>query len=302
MRTVQCRTGVRGISLSLASACAALLLSACAKQSPVAPASDAVDAGAAQVSELNWARDALKRNPRIEIVATDTSAGVFTIRVKETGEVRAVKVNELAAVPLATLTAQARTPATTPTSTSEPTQQPQPATDPAKDEPASASPTSTPTSTMTASQGPATSSNYTIERTDGQVKVSGPGVSIVSTGTTTVTPSEAAANQRSIEPIICEGRRMLHLDDRNIYVDGNAIIARGGCELYITNSRITASGTGVVIGDAVVHIANSTIEGGAASFDASDSAKVYMRSSTFQGVPRRAENAVVQDQGGNQWQ
>ena len=162
---------------------------------------------------------------------------------------------------------------------------------------------SSPASTLAAAPAPTSGSNphYTIERTDGQVKVSGPGVSIVSSGTATVTASEGAAGQRSMEPIICEGRRMLHFDNRNIYVDGDAIIARGGCELYITNSRVAASGTGVVIVDATVHIANSTIEGSLASFDARDGAKVYVRSSTLQGLPRRAEKAVVQDQGGNQW-
>ena len=94
---------------------------------------------------------------------------------------------------------------------------------------------------------------------------------------------------------------MLHFDNRNIYVEGDAIIARGGCELYITNSRVVADGTGIVVRDAVVHIANSTIEGGAASFDADDTSKMYLRSSTFQGLPRRSERATVQDQGGNQW-
>lgn len=94
---------------------------------------------------------------------------------------------------------------------------------------------------------------------------------------------------------------MLHLDNRTLRVDGDAVIARGGCELHITNSRIAASGTGVVIEDAIVHIANSTIEGAAASFAAGSQAKVFARSSTFHGLPRRAEGALVQDQGGNEW-
>jgi hypothetical protein len=109
------------------------------------------------------------------------------------------------------------------------------------------------------------------------------------------------ASQRTVDPMICEGHRMLHFDSRSIYVDGDAIIARGGCELYITNSRIVAAGTGVVVLDAVVHISNSTIEGSTASFDAGDNARMYLRASTFQGLPRRGERAVVQDQGGNQW-
>jgi len=94
---------------------------------------------------------------------------------------------------------------------------------------------------------------------------------------------------------------MLKLDDRKIYVEGDAIIARGGCELYITNSTIVASGTGLIVEDAIVHVANSHIEGLNGSFNATDRAKMFVRTSTFQGVPRRAEFASVLDQGGNQW-
>ena len=94
---------------------------------------------------------------------------------------------------------------------------------------------------------------------------------------------------------------MLHFDNRSIYVNGDAITVRGGCELFITNSRIVASGTGIVVQDAVVHVSNSHIEGAVGSFDATDRAKMYVRGTTFQGVPRRAELAMVQDQGGNRW-
>jgi hypothetical protein len=125
-------------------------------------------------------------------------------------------------------------------------------------------------------------------------------VSIVSSGKGSVTRSPNSAGTRAAEPIICEGKRLLKLDDRNIFVDGDAIIARGGCELYITNSRIVASGTGLIVEDAIVHIANSHIEG-VSAYSASDRAKMFVRTSTFQGVPRRAEFASVLDQGGNQW-
>lgn len=142
---------------------------------------------------------------------------------------------------------------------------------------------------------------YTIERTGGQIRVSGPGVSIVSAGTGRAESDVSPANARAVDPVICEGRRMLQLDSRDIYVEGDAIVARGGCELYITNSRIIASGTGLVVDDAIVHVANSHIEGAAGSFSATDRAKMFVRTSTFDGVPRRAEFASVLDQGGNVW-
>jgi hypothetical protein len=302
MPIVQCRANARGIlPLFGAASIAALMLSACTKSTPESSPPEVIatsNPADTRAGELNWASDALKRNPTIEVVATDTNAGVFTVRFKDSGEVRAMKLNELAAVPVASLTV-ARTPVTVdaqaPATTT--AAAPPPETTAAASAPAAT--TSAPTATAQNAAGG--NPNYTIERADGQVKVSGPGVSIVSTGTSTVSATQGAAGQRSAEPIICEGRRMLHFDNRNIDVDGDAIVARGGCELYITNSRVIASGTAVVIRDATVHIANSTIEGAAASFDANDSAKVYVRSSTFQGLPRRAERAVVQDQGGNQW-
>lgn len=94
---------------------------------------------------------------------------------------------------------------------------------------------------------------------------------------------------------------MLHLDNRTIAASGNAIIARGGCELYITNSHINAAATAIVVEDAIVHIANSTIEGGTASLDAGDRSHVLVRSSTFKGMQKRSARADIQDQGGNQW-
>jgi hypothetical protein len=129
--------------------------------------------------------------------------------------------------------------------------------------------------------------------------VSGPGISIVSSGTPGA--AQAAAAQRKADPIICEGQRRIQLDGRDIQVDGDAVTARAGCELYITNSRIVASGTGVVVQDAVVHIANSYIEGASGSIAAEGGSRMFLRGSTFNGLQRRDSLASVQDQGGNQW-
>ena len=155
---------------------------------------------------------------------------------------------------------------------------------------------------MAAAPTPATAQTkpYTIERTDGQLKISGPGISVVSAAKGTNAAQEAQSS-RSAEPIICEGHRMLHFDGRNISVEGDAITVRGGCELYITNSNIVASGTGIVVHDGTVHITNSYIEGASGSFEADSQAKVFVRGSTFQGLSRRDQLAMVQDQGGNRW-
>jgi hypothetical protein len=142
---------------------------------------------------------------------------------------------------------------------------------------------------------------YTIDRSGGQIRVSGPGVSIVSSSANNAAGTQASAGRRAVDPFICEGRRTLQLDNRDIYVDGDAITVRSGCEVFITNSQIVASGTGIIVQDATVHVSNSHIEGASASFQAEDRAKMFVRGSTFQGVSRRAELATVQDQGGNRW-
>ena len=144
--------------------------------------------------------------------------------------------------------------------------------------------------------------DYTVERSGDQVRVSGPGLSIVSAGTAAAATGKADAGPKTVDPIICEGPRMMQLNDRQISVDGDAITARGGCELHITNSRIVATGTGVVVRDATVHITNSEIEGARASFDAGPGAKVFLQGATLKGTTRRDERAEVQEQGGNRWQ
>ena len=51
--------------------------------------------------EMSWARAALERNAAIEVVATDQQSRTFTVRVKDTGEVRTVRADQVMAAPLA---------------------------------------------------------------------------------------------------------------------------------------------------------------------------------------------------------
>lgn len=292
-------TQVHILSPRLAAACTAVLaLAACDRfAQPPAAAPDTAEL------ELAWARAALERNPNIEVVASDAQGRVFTIRDKRTGEVQVAPLDQLAAAPVAALKA---TPVRAPIVATEPTPE------------AVAAPGATParTSTSTASepaqtaataapeplppQSTSSDAGYTIERNAGQLRVTGPGVSIVSSGQAS-TSAQANNGTRTSEPIICEGRRMLHFDNREIFVDGDAITVRDGCELFITNSRIVASGIGVTVQNGTVHVSNSHIEGAQGSFEANAEAKMYVRGSTFQGLPRRDALAMVQDQGGNRW-
>ena len=55
----------------------------------------------AQDDDFTWMRKALERNPQLEVLASDGQSGIFTVRYKATGEVQALKLNELAAAGLA---------------------------------------------------------------------------------------------------------------------------------------------------------------------------------------------------------
>ena len=279
---------------------AALALAACnrgeaPKSESVAAAANAPSTSASTnaTAEMTWARAAIERNPDLEVIATDPLTGVVTIKHRSTGEVEAIKANELAAVTPSQLKPMQMQAAPSP--------EPEPA--PAQNESMrAASQHATAPDSGAAQPGTITSNGaYTVDRSGGKLRVSGPGVSIESSGTSAAANNQAGGGRRAVDPFICEGRRQLQLDSRDIYVDGDAITVRGGCEVFITNSHIVATGTAIVVQDAIVHVSNSQIEGGNASFQADERAKMYVRGSTFTGVPRRAELAMVQDQGGNRY-
>ena len=49
--------------------------------------------------EMSWARAALARNERLEIVAADAQSRSFTVRIKDTGELRMVRADQLVGSP-----------------------------------------------------------------------------------------------------------------------------------------------------------------------------------------------------------
>ncbi len=286
-------------SIALPACLSLLMLAACTQRNEAPQATSQTEPAAAAATTRDdtafaWARDALSRNAQVELVASDPQTQVFTLRNRQTGEVSAVKLSELAAAPasqLASASTTAEPAMPTALETSTPSQ-------PAAADTQSAA--ARPSDTNPSNSAPTDSeSSYTIERNEGQVRVTGPGVSIVSSGSQGAAGADAL--QASSDPIICEGPRMLHFDNREFVVQGDAITVRGGCELYLTNSRVVATGTGIVVQDGTVHVSNSHVEGQEGSFDADNRAKVFVRSSTFRGLPRRAELAHVQDQGGNRW-
>jgi hypothetical protein len=141
----------------------------------------------------------------------------------------------------------------------------------------------------------------------GSLLASGPGYSIKASGPKSAAAGAAPAAmargtpERLHEPIICQGSRLLHIDNRNLEFDGDAISAEDGCEIHITNTHISAKGIGVLARAANVHIKNSEIDGDLGALDASDGAQVYAESSRFKGLNRRLESSSFHDLGGNVW-
>jgi hypothetical protein len=288
-----------------------LILAACGRQE--------------RVREIDWAKSALARNPAYEIVATDETAGVFTVKDTANGTVSAIRLEDLIATPAPARGAQ---PA--------PATQPAPAV--ATDAPADTAPAAAPDQAPDTSQTteteqvvatPAASGTslaegpgYSISRADPKASaqpvasadaLEGPGYRI-----TREAPRDAAAAHssardaeteaaggnvvRRTDPIICQGARLMRIDGETLDFAGDALIAEEGCDLYISNARIRAGGVGLIARQARVHIVNSTIDGSAGSYEASQGAELYVSSSTFTGVGRRFDTATMTDLGGNDYQ
>ena len=263
--------------------------------------------------EMSWARAALERNPSLAIVAADQQSHTFTVRLKESGELRTVRADEVVASPTAAAPVDA-------THAAKESQSPT-ALEATPGESAVAQ-----ADASTGAEGRAAEANpaeETIKRSEpvltsesstnlagvapGRVLESGPGYSITAAQASapaaarTRESASSAPVERRHEPIVCQGARLVHIDNRNLIFDGDAVSALDGCEIHITNSHITARGVGIAARAANVHIDNSQIEGDQASIDASDGAQVYAASSHFKGLSRRLDTAAVHDLGGNIW-
>jgi hypothetical protein len=320
--------------------------------------------------EMSWARSALERNDRIEIVAVDPATNTFTVRIKETGDLRMVRADQVIAGPPGAPVSSAGTPAgpaaTSAGSATQAVAESSQAAESGASAPASAGGANSmgssvgqsaatagqpaAASAQNATQGAASASNpppaasqsmmrqsnamasaphtgfqsepapasevpnpnsdVTSITPGGRVLESGPGYAIKTASKSTPmtarvererSSTTSSAVERRHDPIICQGDRLLQIDNRNLEFDGDAVTAEDGCEIHITNSHISAKGVGVFARAANVHIDNSQIEGDSASIDASEGAQVYASSSTFKGMSRRVDKSSFHDLGGNVW-
>jgi hypothetical protein len=269
-----------------------LLLAGCGKQE--------------QVREIDWAKAALARNPSMEIISTDETAGVFVVRDTTNGSTYKLKLEDLVAGPAPAKTAaQPAAPATPAAPAAEPVATPAEAAAPQTTETVAAAQPGTGKPLV---EGP----GYRISKGEPVTPpptLEGPGYTITrdephAAGTQQSSPNaEAIASnaEKRTDPIICQGDRLMRIDGETIDFEGDAVIAEKGCDLYISNARIRAGGVGIIARQARVHIVNSTIGGTRGSYEASEGAEIYVASSTFSGIGRRFDSATMNDLGGNQY-
>lgn len=240
-------------------------------------------------AELQWARAALERNPQLKVMAVDAATHSIQVQVKANGETIAVTPGELAAIPIADLVALTQAANAPPPVVSEPAAPAEP--EPAPEPPPASEPE------VAESTAKTNYDEFVVQREAGRVRVTGPGVSIESHAA----PVTEGATQRYDDSIVCDGKRMLRMDARQLNVAGDAITVRGGCELHLSNSRIRATGAAIVVESGTVHISNSEIAGGVNSLRTGPGARAYLRSNTFVGLQVRDSQADIVDQGGNTW-
>jgi hypothetical protein len=257
--------------------------------------------------EIDWARAALARNPAYEIVATDESTGIFTVRSTASGRVETLKLQDLIAAPLPPKTVAQPAPAAA--ASAEPVESPD--TDDAAGAVASGQ-TTDPANAGAAPEGAiAHGPGYSIQHAEAAPPavastLEGPGYSITREEPSARgenLPTATASNvERRSDPIVCQGDRLMRIDGETIEFSGDAVIAEKGCDLYISNARISAGGVGIIVRQARVHIVNSTIGGTRGSYEASDGAEIYVARSTFTGIGRRFDSATMNDLGGNAYE
>jgi hypothetical protein len=251
-------------------ACGLVFASACAKQEAV--------------REIDWAKSALARNPAYEIVATDESSGVFTVRDTTTGTVQTLRLEDLIAGPKPSKVVAKSEPVAEPVA--EPVETP-----------------SAPEPVQQIAQAQTTETVPVESAAPGQSLAEGPGYTITRGAPAETSEAEqlGANVERRTDPIICQGDRLMHIDGETIDFTGDAVIAEKGCDLYISNAHIRAGGVGIIARQARVHIVNSTIGGTRGSYEASQGAEIYVARSTFSGVGRRFDSATMNDLGGNNY-
>jgi len=245
---------------------------------------------------VSVAQVAVRANPDLELVATDAQQGVLTVRVRQTGQVLTVRVDDVIAGTafrdLAAAPSAAAAPAAAAGAVANPSAPVAPAA--AKAANAQAAP-------------PATDDAST-RMTDARERLRGAGRRLGSTspqaapqGAPPVAePRDATARRRQSTPVLCSGNQTVRLDHVLLDVDAVAVSANGGCRVSITDSRIMGRVGVAVNGKASVTIERSDVVG-VVAFQVSGDGEVSVQSSTIEGSVQSRLKSGVRDLGQNVW-
>ncbi|HRQ63725.1 MAG TPA: hypothetical protein PKZ76_02475, partial [Xanthomonadaceae bacterium] len=103
-----------------------------------------------------------------------------------------------------------------------------------------------------------------------------------------------------MDPVRCDGARVVVIQYRLIETEGVAVDASGACSVTISDSRIVAGSTAVMAsGSARIEITDSVLEGGRHAIHASGSASVSYGGSSLTGAVHSSGLARLRDEGGN---
>ena len=240
-------------------------------------------------------QSALARNPAYEIVATDESTGVFTVRDTATGTVQTLRLEDLVAGPKPAKVVAKSEPVAEPVA--EPVEMP-PAPQPAHHLAEAQTTETVPVASAAPGQA-----GLRHERPGLQAVTAaqGPGYTITRQAHPARRPPTRRQRRTPHRSHHLPGRPAHAHRWRDHRVHGDAVVAEKGCDLYISNARIHAGGVGIIARQARVHIVNSTIGGTRGSYEASEGAEIYVARSTFTGVGRRFDSATMNDLGGNNY-
>ena len=258
---------------------------------------------------VSVAQVAVRANPDLELVATDAQQGVLTVRVRQTGQVLTVRVDDVIAGTAFRDLAAAPSAAAAPAAAAGPVANPSAPVAGVRPPAAGGAAQEAPAAAKAANaQAEPPATNASTQMADARERLRGAGRRLGSTtpqaapqGAPTVAePRDATARRRQSTPVLCSGNQTVRLEHVLLDVDAVAVSANGGCRVSITDSRIMGRVGVAVNGKASVTIERSEVVG-VVAFQVSGDGEVSVQSSTIEGSVQSRLKSGVRDLGQNVW-
>jgi hypothetical protein len=287
----------------------------------------------AREQRLEGAQRALSALPDVEIIGSDASSGVLTVRSRNTGVMSTIDIsgNTPREPPDAAIAGNAAASAAASAEPSSggglPTQAGAPAPGDARTgvsaetevvaetgTAAAAGTAGSPAGLPTAAMAPRIvrdpqgrvqrieGSGFSIERAPAT-----PGTAMLPATAGAIAPAAgtgSAVQRRITVPIVCGAGETRALQGVELDVPGAGIVAERGCTLALANVRIRAGGWGLVVNPgASVRIDDSLVEGRTGALDLHPGGSLSAWATTFRGaLGRPVDRPQFVDRGGNAWE